>query len=31
MSRHRIGLALPIGMQGTKEDWSARPATADIV
>ena len=27
MSRHRIGLALPIGMRGKKARWSARPAT----
>jgi putative NADH-flavin reductase len=27
MSRHRIGLALPIGMRGTKARWAARPAT----
>jgi hypothetical protein len=27
MSCHRIGLALPIGMRGTKAGWSARPAT----
>ena len=27
MSRHRIGLALPIGMRGEKARWSARPAT----
>ena len=27
MSRHRVGLALPIGMRGTKEQWSAHPAT----
>ena len=25
MSRHRIGLALPIGMRGKKARWSARP------
>jgi hypothetical protein len=25
MSRHRIGLALPIGMRGEKPTWSARP------
>jgi putative NADH-flavin reductase len=28
MSRHRIGLALPVGKRGEKADWSARPATA---
>ena len=27
MSRHRIGLALPVGMRGEKARWSARPAT----
>ena len=27
MSRHRIGLALPIGVRGEKELWSPRPAT----
>jgi hypothetical protein len=27
MSRHRIGLALPIGMRGKKARWSARPAS----
>ena len=26
MSRHRIGLALPVGMRGTKARWSARPS-----
>ena len=31
MSRHRIGLALPIGMRGKKARWSARPATAGTV
>ena len=25
MSRHRLGLALPIGMRGRKEQWTARP------
>ena len=25
MSRHRIGLALPVGMRGKKAEWSARP------
>ena len=24
MSRHRVGLALPVGMKGSKERWSAR-------
>jgi putative NADH-flavin reductase len=28
MSRHRIGLALPIGMRGTKERWSANATMA---
>ena len=31
MSRHRIGLALPVGMRGAKEHWSARPATGGNV
>jgi putative NADH-flavin reductase len=31
MSRHRIGLALPIGMRGTKAGWSARPAKEGTV
>ena len=31
MSRHRIGLALPIGMRGKKADWSARPAREGTV
>jgi uncharacterized protein len=31
MSRHRLGLALPIGMRGKKARWSARPATAGTV
>jgi hypothetical protein len=26
MSRHRVGLALPIGMRGEKAQWSPRPA-----
>lgn len=26
MSRKRVGLALPVGMRGTKERWTARPA-----
>jgi putative NADH-flavin reductase len=25
MSRHRVGLALPVGMRGKKERWTARP------
>ena len=25
MSRHRVGLALPIGMRGRKKQWAARP------
>jgi putative NADH-flavin reductase len=29
MARRRVGLALPVGMRGTKADWSARPAMAD--
>jgi hypothetical protein len=24
MSRHRVGLALPVGMKGKKERWTAR-------
>ena len=28
MSRHRIGLALPEGMRGKKQDWAAKPRTA---
>jgi putative NADH-flavin reductase len=31
MSRHRIGLALPIGMRGEKAGLSARPATVGTV
>jgi uncharacterized protein len=27
MSRHRVGLALPVGMRGQKAQWSPRPAT----
>ena len=26
MSRHRVGLALPVGMKGKKDRWTARPA-----
>lgn len=25
MSRHRVGLALPVGMRGRKKQWAARP------
>jgi hypothetical protein len=25
MSRHRVGLALPVGMRGKKKDWAAKP------
>ena len=25
MSRHRVGLALPVGMRGKKEHWAAKP------
>lgn len=25
MSRHRVGLALPVGMRGRKDSWAARP------
>lgn len=28
MSRRRVGLALPIGTRGEKDQWSARPASA---
>lgn len=28
MARHRIGLALPIGMRGKKREWSAKPRVA---
>jgi len=28
MSRHRVGLALPSGMRGTKARWAARPPAA---
>jgi hypothetical protein len=32
MSRHRVGLALPAGMRGTKARWAAGPeATQPIV
>jgi len=28
MSRHRVGLALPVGMRGQKDQWAARPKGA---
>jgi hypothetical protein len=28
MARHRVGLALPVGMRGKKADWAARPRNA---
>jgi putative NADH-flavin reductase len=28
MSRHRVGLALPVGMRGEKPQWAARPLAA---
>lgn len=28
MSRHRVGLALPVGMRGQKEQWAAQPNAA---
>ena len=28
MSRHRVGLALPLGMRGKKDQWVARPKNA---
>jgi putative NADH-flavin reductase len=28
MSRHRVGLALPVGMRGQKKQWTARPKAA---
>ncbi|MCL4299130.1 MAG: NAD(P)H-binding protein [Anaerolineae bacterium] len=28
MSRHRVGLALPIGMRGKKKQWAAKPNAA---
>jgi putative NADH-flavin reductase len=28
MSRHRVGLALPVGMRGEKAQWAARPRAA---
>ena len=28
MSRHRVGLALPEGMRGKKEQWAAQPKHA---
>lgn len=27
LSRHRVGLALPVGMRGKKDTWAARPAS----
>lgn len=29
LSRHRIGLALPVGMRGKKDTWAARPRPAN--
>jgi hypothetical protein len=31
MSRRRIGLALPVGMRGTKPRWAARPGAAQPI
>jgi putative NADH-flavin reductase len=31
VSRHRLGLALPIGMRGTKAGWAPPPATEAVV
>jgi hypothetical protein len=28
MSRHRVGLALPVGMRGQKQQWTARRSAA---
>lgn len=28
MSRHRVGVALPVGMKGKKDEWAARPRNA---
>lgn len=28
MSRHRVGLALPVGMRGNKKQWTAKPNAA---
>lgn len=28
MSRHRVGLALPVGMRGKKDTWAAKPRSA---
>ena len=28
LSRHRVGLALPVGMRGKKKQWTARPKAA---
>jgi hypothetical protein len=27
-ARHRIGLALPLGMRGKKSQWAAKPGNA---
>ena len=27
-SRHRVGIALPVGMKGKKDQWAARPREA---
>jgi len=27
-SRHRVGLALPVGMKGKKREWAAKPPGA---
>jgi hypothetical protein len=29
MSRHRVGLALPVGMRGQKAEWSAKSTAQD--
>ena len=29
MSRHRIGVALPLGMRGKKSEWAAQAQTAN--
>jgi len=26
MSRHRVGMALPVGMRGEKKQWAAKPS-----
>jgi hypothetical protein len=28
MSRHRVGLALPVGLRGKKKQWAAKPNAA---